>query len=176
MNWAVLVVVLLAVVGVYLSWTAGRIDRLHARLDAARAALDAQLFRRSAVALEVATSGLLDPATSLLVVDAAHRARAEGDSDREVFESDLSKALAAAFPDAETVRELGAEPGASDLLGELGAACRRVEMARRFHNDSVATARALRSRRLVRWFRLAGHAPMPDMVEMDAAPPQGLSS
>ena len=175
MNWLLLAVAVLAVAGVYLSWTAGRIDRLHARLDAARAVLEAQLFRRSAVALEVATSGMLDPATSLLVVDAAHRARAGGDDDdREVFESDLSKALAAAFPDPQTVTELSAQPGAAELLGELGAACRRVEMARRFHNDTVATTRSLRSRRLVRWFQLAGRARMPDMVEMDAAPPAGL--
>ena len=51
----------------YVSWRAGRIDRLHARVDMARAALDATLLRRSSVALELATSGLLDPATSLLL-------------------------------------------------------------------------------------------------------------
>ncbi|WP_026256854.1 hypothetical protein [Actinopolymorpha alba] len=174
MNTLLIVLVVLAVAGVYLSWTAGRIDRLHARLDAARAALDAQLFRRVAVALEVATSGMLDPATSLLVADAAHRARSADDDEREVAESDLSKALAAAFPDADASRALSAQPGAEDLLGELGAACRRVEMARRFHNDTVAMTRSLRGRRLVRWFRLAGRAKMPETVEMEATPPGGL--
>ncbi|HEY8455166.1 MAG TPA: hypothetical protein VIL34_06205 [Actinopolymorphaceae bacterium] len=173
-NWIFISVVAVAVVGVYLSWTAGRLDRLHARLDAARAVLDAQLFRRSGVALEVATSGMLDPATSLLVADAARRARAASEADREVAESNLSKALAAAFPDLETSRELADDPGAEELLAELGAACRRVEMARRFHNDTVATARALHRRWLVRVFRLAGHAPMPETVEMDVTPPTGL--
>lgn len=38
-------VVALILIGVYLSWTAGRLDRLHSRIDAARAALDAQLLR-----------------------------------------------------------------------------------------------------------------------------------
>src|SRR5581483_10721875 len=57
---------------VYVSWRAGRIDRLHARVDMARAALDATLLRRASVALELATSGLLDPATSLLLASAVH--------------------------------------------------------------------------------------------------------
>jgi hypothetical protein len=173
-TWIFAAVVVVAATGIYLSWTAGRLDRLHTRLDAATAALDAQLFRRSSVALEVATSGMLDPATSLLVVDAAHRARSGADGDREAFESDLTKALAAAFPDPGALPTWSRQPGASELLDELGAACRRVDMARRFHNDIVATTRALRGRRRVRWFRLAGHAPMPETVEMDATPPVGL--
>jgi hypothetical protein len=174
MNWPYIAVLAVAVIGVYLSWTAGRVDRLHTRLDAARAALDAQLFRRSAVALEVATSGMLDPATSLLVADAAHRARASGEENREARESDLSKALVAAFPDTDGTRELTGQPGAGELLAELGAACRRLEMARRFHNDTVATTRALRHRWRVRWFRLAGRAVMPETVEMDTTAPVGL--
>ena len=62
-------------VGVYVSWRAGRIDRLHARVDMARVALDVTLLRRGSVALELATSGLLDPATSLLLAAAVHEAR-----------------------------------------------------------------------------------------------------
>jgi hypothetical protein len=174
MNWPYVAVIVVAIIGVYLSWTAGRIDRLHTRLDAARAALDAELFRRSAVALEVATSGILDPATSLLVADAAHRARASGEDDREARESDLSKALVAAFPATEGTRELIGQAGAGELLAELGASCRRVEMARRFHNDTVATTRALRGRWRVRWFRLAGRAAMPETVELDTRAPAGL--
>ena len=47
-------VVLLVLIGVYLSWTAGRLDRLHNRVTAAWASLDAQLVRRAAVAGEIA--------------------------------------------------------------------------------------------------------------------------
>jgi hypothetical protein len=72
---AIVVVVVVAMVGVYVSWRAGRLDRLHARLEAARAALDVALVRRSSVALEFASSGLLDPATSLLLASVAHDAR-----------------------------------------------------------------------------------------------------
>jgi hypothetical protein len=72
---AIVVVVVVAMLGVYVSWRAGRLDRLHARLEARRAALDVALVRRSSVALELASSGLLDPATSLLLASAAHDAR-----------------------------------------------------------------------------------------------------
>jgi hypothetical protein len=44
---------------------------------------------------------------------------------------------------------------------------RRVQLARRFHNDVVVSTRDLRHRRLVTWFRLAGHAPMPTTIELE---------
>jgi hypothetical protein len=77
----ILIAVAAVLVGVYVSWRAGRLDRLHARVDGARAALDAALVRRSSVALELAACGLLDPATSLLLAGAAHDARAAGEPD-----------------------------------------------------------------------------------------------
>src|SRR5580658_7928206 len=70
---SILILVAVAMMGVYVSWRAGRLDRLHARLEAARAALDVALVRRSSVALEFASSGLLDPATSLLLASVAHQ-------------------------------------------------------------------------------------------------------
>ena len=39
-------------------------------------------------------------------------------------------------------------------------------LARRVHNDAVRDTLALRSRRLVRWFRLAGTAPAPEYFEI----------
>ena len=48
-------------------------------------------------------------------------------------------------------------------------------MARRFHNDAVRAARALRRHRTVRWLRLAGHAPFPLAFEMDDEPPAAAS-
>jgi hypothetical protein len=50
---------------------------------------------------------------------------------------------------------------------ELGTATRRVQLARRFHNDIVGSARDLRRRRIVTWFHLAGHAPMPTTIELE---------
>ena len=166
---------MLGAAGVLLTWTAGRLDRMHTRLEAARAALDAQLFHRSGAALEVAAGEGLDPATALVLLDAAHAARAAAPAEREAAESDLTKTLDAVFADPVQVAALRSTPDRAELLDELASACRKVEMARRFHNDTVASAIALRRRRIVRWLGLAGHAQAPAMVEMHDTPPPGLS-
>ena len=112
----------------YLSWTAGRLDRLHARIDAARAALDAQLLRRASVAQELATSGVLDPAASIVLYEAAHAARQAEEEQREVAESELSQALRAVFgepPQVEAVREApGGEDGGRANWPRPYAGCR----------------------------------------------------
>jgi hypothetical protein len=172
----VLVVVLLG--GFYLSMTAGRLDHLHRRIDMSVLALDAQLLRRSSVALELASAGLLDPAASLLLAEAAHEARTSSDqedADRAMAESDLTAALAAAL-DPDDAEEVDASAAGRQMLDELGAACQRVELTRRFHNDAVRACRQLRRQRMVRLFRLAGHTPWPDTWEMDDALPDGLST
>jgi hypothetical protein len=181
----VLVLLLLpAAAGVYLSWTAGRVDRMHRRVEAARAALDAQLVRRSAVALELATSRLLDPAAALVVAGAAHEAREAGragEVDRELAgerglaESNLSRALRAVLDQPGQHAELAAGAAGQILLAELEEAQRRVVMARRFHNDAVRATRALRRKRIVRYGRLAGRAPLPQPFECDDAPPECLA-
>ncbi|MGK5548363.1 hypothetical protein ACSNOH_27085 [Streptomyces sp. URMC 127] len=174
MTTLIWIVAALVVIGVYLSWTAGRLDRLHSRIDAARAALDAQLLRRASVAQELGTAGVLDPAASIVLYQAAHAARQAEEEHREVAESELSQALRAVFaegPQVEVVREA---PGGEESLTELSEAVRRVPMARRFHNDAVRAARAVRKHRVVRWFRLAGHAPFPMAFEMDDEPPAAL--
>ncbi|MCX5241634.1 membrane protein [Streptomyces prunicolor] len=168
------ILVALVAVGLYLSWTAGRLDRLHARIDAARAALDAQLLRRASVTQELATSGVLDPAASIVLYEAAHAARQAEEEQREVAESELSQALRAVFAEAPQVEGVREAPGGEAAARELTEAVRRVPMARRFHNDSVRAARALRRHRKVRWFRLAGHAPFPMAFEMDDEPPAAL--
>ncbi|MGW1195932.1 hypothetical protein ACWD4B_08715 [Streptomyces sp. NPDC002536] len=165
----------LVLVGVYLSWTAGRLDRLHSRIDAARAALDAQLLRRASVAQELGTAGVLDPAASILLYQAAHAARQAEEEQREVAESELSQALRAVFTEGPQVEAVREAPGGEESLEELAQAVRRVPMARRFHNDAVRAARAVRRHRVVRWFRLAGHAPFPLAFEMDDEPPMALA-
>ncbi|MFF1820124.1 hypothetical protein ACFVWG_22665 [Kribbella sp. NPDC058245] len=139
----------------YASWTAGRLDRLHHRVELARAALETELARRAALVAELAGAGVLDPASSLLLLDAAHRARTAEPEDREQRESALTRAVNATGT--------AVEPWS----GELALAMRRVQLARRFHNDVVVSTRDLRQRRLVQWFRLAGHAPMPSTIELE---------
>jgi hypothetical protein len=170
---AVLVVLLVLVAG-WLSWTAQRLDRVHHRADVSRATLDAQLLRRSGAALELAVCEVLDPASRLLLLDAAHHARTAAPAEVETAESALSSALRAVLGDPAAVRDLRSDPEVRGLLDELARRCVKVELARRFHNDLVVAARSLRSRRRVRWLRLAGHAPEPRTVDLDDVPPGGL--
>jgi hypothetical protein len=173
---AIVVVVVVAMLGVYVSWRAGRLDRLHARLEARRAALDVALVRRSSVALELASSGLLDPATSLLLASAAHDARSaqngqgwEGGqkSGQELPESDLTRALRAVFGQPGFRASLNGTEGADELLTELEGAAHQVFLARKFYNDAVAATRAARRSPLVRLLRLAGGAPLPEFFEIE---------
>jgi hypothetical protein len=168
----VIIVAVLILLGVYVSWRAGRLDRLHTRLEAARAALDAALVRRSSVALELASSGFLDPATSLLLAGAAHDARdgehpGNGQRPRELAESDLSRALRAAFAQPDFRASLIGRDGADELLTELEAAAHQVFLARKFYNDAVGVTRDARRKPLVQVLRLAGGAELPEFFEID---------
>lgn len=177
--WVVLglVAVVLVLFGLYLSMTAGRLDHLHRRIDTSALALDSHLLRRSSVSLELAASGVLDPASSMLLADAAHQARTSTDlgiDERALAESSLTAALQAVLgpEDAAVVTEV---PEGEEMLGELTAACRRVQLSRRFHNDAVRACRQLRRQRMSRTFRLAGHTPWPETWEMDDTMPEGLA-
>lgn len=167
----ILVVAGALLVGVYVSWRAGRIDRLHHRVGIACSALEVALLRRSSVALELASSGLLDPATSLLLGGAGHEARAGGwgggDHPRDLAESNLTRALRAAFDQPDFRASLSGKDGADELLAEVEAASHQVFLARKFYNDAVSATKDARRRPLARLLRLSGHAEMPDYFEMD---------
>lgn len=176
--WLPAMLVPLLLLGWYLSYSAGRLDRLHHRVESSRAALDAQLARRAAAALEAAP--VLDPATGLLLTEVAAEALGAAEDGEaslavlEEVENDLTRALNAAFADPDDVVALRADPLAAESLDVLGQACLRVQLARRFHNDAVAQAQRVRNKRVVRWARLAGHAARPQMVELDDTVPPGL--
>lgn len=166
-------------VGVYVSWRAGRIDRLHARVDMARVALDVTLLRRSSVAQELATSGLLDPATSLLLAGAVDGTRQggsggmgppgqeDGNRPRDLAESDLTRALQAAFSQPGFRASLSGKEGADELLAEVEEAAYQVFVAHKFYNDLAAVTRDARNRPLARVLHLSGHAEAPVFFEMD---------
>jgi hypothetical protein len=130
------------------------------------------LVRRSSVALEFASSGLLDPATSLLLATAAHDARSAQsghgrDGGQELPESDLTRALRAVFGQPGFRDSLNGTDGAEELLAELEGAAHQVFLARKFYNDAVAATRAARRPPLVRLLRLAGGAPLPEFFEIE---------
>lgn len=181
-TWLLVAAVVLGAVVVYLSSAAGRLDRLHHRIETAQAALDAALLRRAAVTQDLASSGFLDPASAFLLSAAAQDALAVDEADllgRWGAESELSRTLGAVLETREDVLALHEAAGVDgkvcdQLLAELAAACRRVELARRFHNDVVRNCTQVRRQRLVRWFRLAGYTPMPATADFDDTPPAGL--
>jgi hypothetical protein len=187
LNWVIVAVALLLGVAWYLSYSAARLDRLHARVEGALSALDAQLVRRAEATLELANLGLLDPATALLLVAAATESlgrtneRAGEDllegqhfAGREVVESELSEALQIALT-PEAVETLYASDGVGEsALQGVKAAGLRVQLARRFHNDAVTDVRQVRRKPVVRIFRLAGHAELPQTVEFDDALPPAI--
>ncbi len=153
-----------------------RLHRLHRRTDAARNGLQRALQRRAEVAVAVA-GALPDPAASELVdavqgcraagppgIDVAADAQREGQQ-RDTAENVLGRLLAgidrARLPTA--------------VRAELTEAEQALVVARSVHNDAVRDTLGLRSRRLVRWLRLAGSAPLPAYFEIaDAAPDAGL--
>jgi hypothetical protein len=210
-TWIVLIAALVLVMGVYVSWRAGRLDRLHARVEAASTALDLALERRASAASELASSGLLDPATSLLIAGAVQGARqanggrphaiadprdAGPDADRagpgpgpgagpgpgpaaagtlaldpvrprDLAESDLTRALRAAFDQPGFRSSLEGRDGAEELLARVEGGAHQVFLARKFYNDAVAATTEARRRPLARVFRLAGKARQPQFFEMD---------
>ncbi len=181
LTWLALALVGLVLLAWYLTYSAARLDRLHGKVEGSLAALDAQIVRRAEAALELGTGGLLDPASSLILVDAASQSldraseRHNGDllrgqtfAGREGAESDLTEALTVALP-PETVADLRMRGGemAEEVLGRLEAAALRVQLARRFHNQAVTEVRRVRRKRVVTRFRLAGRAAMPQTVEFD---------
>lgn len=186
LGWVALAVAAAALVAWYLSYTAARLDRIHARVEGALSALDAQLVRRAEATLELANAGLLDPATSLLLAGAASESLEASDehhAGREAVESNLTEvlqialgpeALAALRDGRDEDHDAGAGEDGVDGEGPGPAALRRiveanhrVQLARRFHNDAVTDVRRVRRKRVVRWFRLAGHAEMPRTFEID---------
>ncbi|GAA2147355.1 LemA family protein [Actinomadura napierensis] len=176
-HWIIDVLFWIAVVfliGVYVSWRATRLDRLHVRVETARAALDAALVRRAAAALELAASRLLDPAASLVLATAAHEARTADADNREFAESDLSRALRAVADQPDFAGTVAGEGGGegTDVLEELSSSSAKVAYARRFYNDAVAQARAARRKPLIRVLPLAGRAALPDFFEIDDDPPR----
>lgn len=130
---------------------ANRLDRLHVRADAARAALHAALERRAVVARAIAVSsgdeGLHATAMAAEQAPTQHREEAENDLGRLLVRLDR-----------------GSLP--VGLADELADAEHRVMLGRRVHNDAVRDILALRSRRFVRWLRLAGNAQAPAYFEI----------
>lgn len=177
-GWLWITLLLLAVLVVlYLSNTAGRLDRLHHRVEASRTNMEHALARRRDVSELVVGSGLIDPASGLLIGDAVAAVDAVDPNDepvRGLAESNLTAVLSAVFSDPLEVDAMMSEPG-GDVVRRLADQCRRVEIGRRFYNDAVFATVQMRRRPVVRWFRLQGTAALPAPFEMNDAMPPGFA-
>ena len=112
--------------------------------------LDAQLVRRAEAAIELATSGVLDPASGLLVAGAAADALSAGEHEQAGDSDDAAeresgrerpvprvagrprRAGRRRRPPRATTGRLG------QVLDRLATACHRAQLARRFHNQAVS--------------------------------------
>jgi hypothetical protein len=155
---------LAAIFAWYLSFLATRLDRLHHRVETSWANLDSLLQRRAAIAIEIARSEIADPASSLLLTFAAHQARDASVRDRSQAETGLSGALGILL-ETSSVSENSVE---NDLLNELSDLNAKIKVAISLHVESVNRAQLIRSKWIIKTFRLAGRAPLPVTYEFEA--------
>jgi hypothetical protein len=148
----------------YLTFSAGRLDRLHHRVETSWATLDSLLQRRAAIALEVARSAITDPATSLLLTASAYQARSADIEDRSSAESVLSGALGMMLAERESI----VAKSDQELLHELEQLSDKIKVAIAIHVESVTRTQLIRSKLVFRLFRLAGKAPLPVTYEFEA--------
>ena len=164
MKSIVLLALLAAAIFWYLSFSAGRLDRLHHRVETSWATLDSLLQRRAAIALEVARSAITDPATSLLLTASAYQARSAEIEDRSSAESVLSGALGLMLAE----REIIVAKSDQVLLQELEQLTDKIKVAISIHVESVTRTQLIRRKLVFRLFRLAGTAPLPVTYEFEA--------
>ena len=148
----------------YLTFSAGRLDRLHHRVETSWATLDSLLQRRAAIALEVARSAITDPATSLLLTASAYQARSADIEDRSSAESVLSGALGMMLSERESIVATSDQA----LLFELEQLTDKIKIAIAIHVEAVTRTQLIRRKLVFRLFRLAGKAPLPVTYEFEA--------
>lgn len=184
-TWTVVALLLCAALAIawHLSYTAARLDRLHARVQGSLAALDAQLVRRADAALDWARTAELDPASAMLVATCAVAClqEAEGaritedvqehgvEGDRAAAETALTECLSVVLAQQdEQGDEAARDDEVADARRRLADACDRVDLAVRFHDEAVRDVRRVRAKPVVRLTHLAGHTALPELLEFSA--------
>ena len=182
----VFAVIALGVVAGFAITRARRLDRLHQRILASRDSLSRLLLRRASEAdllsrsVGLENSGLADAARAYiqdggdqLTTDGLDRrtaAQRQGDRVEVATRLERASALSRAIRETLTPEErarIASDPQASARLEALDATCYRIELTRNVHNVDVSGVRALRSARMVKLLRLAGHAPIPEPIDFD---------
>ena len=152
-----ILIVLILLVLWYLSFSASRLDRLYHRVGTSWATLDTMLQKRAAIATEIVRESNLDPATAYLISSAARSARDAAISEKSEAESVLSESI-------KVIQEISYDETLempSDLLVELSDVTSKIKLAINLHLEAVNAAKKVRSKIVIRLFRLAGKAPAP---------------
>ena len=182
----VFAVIALGVVAGFAITRARRLDRLHQRILASRDSLSRLLLRRASEAdllsrsAGLENSGLADAARAYiqdggdqLTTDGLDRrtaAQRQGDRVDVATRLERASALSRAIRETLTLEDrarIASDPEAGARLEALDATCYRIELTRNVHNVDVAGVRVLRSARMVKLLRLAGHAPIPEPIDFD---------
>lgn len=175
-GWWLLIAAVVVLLLLYLSSTAGRLDRMHRRVELSHENLVYVLAMRHRSARAVAALPQLPPAAAGRIrecVALAVKAEQQGGVAQSVAESQLTAVLVAEFDDPELVDVLVKGADGKAVLS-LADACRRVQIGHRFYNNAVSTTRSQRVRMVVRLFRLQGSAAMPQTMEFDDSIPAGF--
>ena len=182
----VFAVITLGVVAGFAITRARRLDRLHQRILASRDSLSRLLLRRASEAdllsrsaglegsgLAAAARAYIQDGGDQLTTDGLDRrtaAQRQGDrvdvATRLERASALSRAIRETLTPDERAR-IASDPEAGARLEALDATCYRIELTRNVHNVDVAGVHVLRSARMVKLLRLAGHAPIPEPIVFD---------
>ena len=160
--WALMAAISLGIIGVYLSHMAGRLDRLHLKIQNNRTSLQKSLLTRATRSQTVARDYAPGCEAAEQVLAIATECLQPDDQSRESWfvESRLTAALL----------KLSAQPAPAPSLPDwerLITSARKVALARTFYNDTTRMCQKLRKRRVVRWFRLAGYAAYPQAINFD---------
>ncbi len=172
--WISLIVIVF-VYAIYLSNVAGRLDRLHLKVENAREALDRQLALRTSVCKEIVKlSSISKELIRDLEIALANSIKEESlqvHSKQEwEIESEVTDVLNKIFDNEEVIKGIENHK----LISEIAAAIRRVSYALTFYNDAARSAIKVRKRWTVRFFRLFGRAQMPEIIRFEVRIPRGL--
>ena len=174
---SIIAIVAIAFAVWYLSYQAGRLDRLHHRIEVTELALHGQLVRRGGIVAELAAVPGIDPALSVLWGQAAHETlilQEVSSPKRTQVEDELTSILVLTLDELEEVNEIRSDEHASLLLNELLQVSSRIKMSQQFHTDAVRDCLEIREQFLVRFFRLAGRAKAPVPLDLDVQIPSAL--
>ncbi len=157
MWWLTGVVTLVALLGTYVTWTASRVERLHARAADAEAALIGKLNMRAKAALLLADTEAPRLGRHAEAVRVAGHASLDSlPEERESAENDLTRIL----------RDLPVAPDDPAMEG-IRRANRRTAVAKQVHTDVVRDAQSIRDGLVVRVFRLTRHLRRPRFFNID---------